>query len=100
MRVIQAAYRQHATKPRALPSSPPRPVALEYRRALQLDLPVVKVTSQESGAVTVNLSLRCKGRRREGVRGSQTPGLTPHPLRLDDPEAERALHPTHGRAPT
>ena len=38
---------------------------------------------------------------REGVRGSRTPGLTPHPPRLDHPEARRALPPrTRGRGST
>ena len=57
------------------------------------------LTKQESGAVTINLAWQMKGNvGREGVRGSRTPGLTPHPPRLEDPEAGRALPPRDVRS--
>ena len=57
------------------------------------DPDLINVDELGRGAVTINLAWRWRGRHREGVRGSRTPGLTPHPPRLDDPGAGRALHP-------
>ena len=66
-----------------------------------LDLAVVNVDELRKWCRNGRPSLAMKGTAQRGGSGVWTPWLTPHPPRLDDPEAGRVpFAPTHGRGPT